>query len=446
MPGNRALEMLSRRSWLPTLLTLCVASVYGYFLYRHAINIPQGDDITDVLKVITTAANSEQVGDFFAALFAQHNDHRTLSSRLVYWFSYSVQGEIDFRVLTWLASAALALLLVCLAVAAGRVNYRAWILLSAALLLLHLRAYDLVLWAMAGFAYYFVFAYGFACICCLYRVNRTRLVLGMAFAFLATYSLASGQLIWFIGLVLLIQQRAMTGRVPSGYIVSWCVAALATLWLWRFELDTPNSINQLLQLLFDTPLHHAQYFLALLGSAMSDSSVIAAAMSGAGMLLVLLLVSIRRMSQEDLRLELMCWYVVFSVLVVTLGRAPYTNLEYALASRYAFPSVLMLASLWTLAATRFVYKRPMMLGLGVILALAYCITSYMHFAEPLQKYTEKRVQRFNRGHYWIFGTPAQVSNGIVADAIEAGVYEPPARPHPRPGIAVTSRKNKKSAR
>ena len=162
-----------------------VVAYYAWFLYQHAVNIPQGDDITDVLMVVTAAVQSQDSGEFFKVFWEQHNDHRTLSSRIVYWLSYQLQGEIDFRTLTFLANGGLLFLLSMLVWLVRTETYRWWIGLGAALLLFNIRAYDLTLWSMAGFAYFFVFDYGVACICCLHQVSRGKFIGAVTFASLA---------------------------------------------------------------------------------------------------------------------------------------------------------------------------------------------------------------------------------------------------------------------
>ena len=143
--------------WLLPLLITAAVAYYFFFLYQHALNVPLGDDLYDVLQVLSGVISAPDASSGFDILYAQHNDHRTFASRLVYGATYLLTGEINFRTLTFIASLALPLLLTLLYLATPKNLPRLFILLPATLLLLQLRAYGIALWSMAAFAYFYVF-------------------------------------------------------------------------------------------------------------------------------------------------------------------------------------------------------------------------------------------------------------------------------------------------
>jgi hypothetical protein len=420
--------------WLPLALILLLIAIYFGFVERYAINVPLGDDIYDVLQVLT---GLEQAPDLKAAadlVYAQHNDHRTLSSRLVYLASYQLTGEIDFRTLTILANLALPLFLLLFLSMSREHPLPLVILLPAALFLLQLRAYGITFWSMAAFAYHYVFLYGFAAIYCLHRVTPLRFVAAVLLATLATYSLASGQAVWLVGLAGLLHQWLLRKSCGYGYPLLWTICALLVLWFWRVGLETPNTLLAMLANFFQSPGHHIIYTLTLLGNAASEHSVALAAMTGFAMLAVTIVCSMGSWRNQDLRLVLCCWLIVLSVAAVVLGRAPYSTVDYALSSRYSFPSVLMLATCWVTLAVSFRLRHWMVLGAAVMLAGGYYTYSWQTYPGALEPYLEKRVRNFNKGKYWAWARPMKESNGIVAEAVSLGIYQPPPRPLPMPQI------------
>ncbi len=129
-----------------------------------------------------------------------------------------------------------------------------------------------------------------------------------------------------------------------------------------------------------------------------------------------------------------------------MGRAPYTTLDYALSSRYSFPSVIMLTSTWILCASRLAITSYRPLLAAVLLAGFYCGTSYTIYSRALQPHMEKRIQNYNHSRFWIFGQPMAKSNAIVDEAIALGIYHPPTRPYPsleiaRPKVRATTGKS-----
>ena len=421
--------------WLPVMGMAAAMAIYALFLYRHAINIPFADDILDILQFITGTVHSNGLMNGVDQLFAQHNDHRTTSSRLLYYLIYIVEGEVDFRVFTFMANMALPLLTVLLFLAVRGHPYRWWVLLPGVLVLFQLRAYGIVLWSMAAFAYFYVCLYGFASLFCLRAVSPLKFLAAIVFATLATFSLASGQVVWLVGLASLLHQTLILRRVSFLYPALWLVGASAVMVGWRIDLNTPNTMSTVLGFLVATPVHHITYFLTLLGNAVSESNVAIAATAGSVLLLGLTYSSLRNIAREDITLELFGWFIVLCVFAMVLGRAPYSELEYALSSRYSFPSILLLATVVILATSRIKARHKWFYSIPIIIATLYCLTSYQLYSKALQPEMEKRVQNFNRKNYWIFGKPKKESNPIVQEAIMLKIYSPPKRPYPMPEIA-----------
>ena len=437
MQVTSQLPAVKQNLWPAALLVGLAAAAYGAFLYRYALNIPLGDDIVDVLQVLSDIEEAQGIGDVFPRLFEQLNDHRTLSSRLIYLAIYQFYGEINFRGLVFLANLALPLLLWLLYLPLRRSGASVLVIVPAALLLFQLRAYGITLWSMAAFAYFYVYLYGFACLYCLHKVNGKRFSLAILFATLSTFSLASGQLIWLAGLASLLHQCLVLRKASPWYLPVWLLTTAVVLVAWRIGLETPNTAGAVLEHFFSTPLKHISYYLVLLGNVVSEQQLVAAGLTGALLLLLLVLSSVRHFRQEDLRLELCAWFIALSVMAMVLGRAYFTPLEYALSSRYSFPSILLLATVWVMLANRLSLQSVRMLVLAILLSSFYCINSYLIYSNALQPYLESRVNRFNRGVYWRWMNPIQENNAVVARAVELEIWRPPARPHPSPKLVVS---------
>jgi hypothetical protein len=411
-------------------MLLCVFAVGYYFSFveQYAMNIPLGDDIHDILQVVTEVDKSDSLLETIGLMYEQHNDHRTIASRLVYWLVYTLQGEVDFRTLTFVANVGLILLLLLLFAYMPRDCERWFILLPAALVLFQIRAYGLTLWPMAAFAYFYVYVYGFASLYCLRSLTLARFLLAILFATLASFTLASGQVIWVVGMVSLCLYSLQAGRIKWGYIAAWAAMSVFVLWLWRLGLETPNTPAALLQNLLSRPVHFFHYFLALLGTSVSENSVAAVSVAGAIMLFLLIWISWRQY-RNDMGLELACWFVVLSTAAVVLGRAPLTDVEYTLSARYSFPSVIMLASVVVLVCVRFTGKiNHLLLALSMLTA-GYWAHSWSVYPSALQPYMEKRVVRFNKGIFWTWGSQRGENRAIVEEAIERGIYNPPEKPY-----------------
>jgi hypothetical protein len=420
--------------WLPAILTLAVIGCYFGFLYQHAINVPFADDIFDVVKVVSDVVAADDHFSAFQVLYAQHNDHRTLASRLVYLGSYAVVGELDFRVLTFLANLALPLLILFFYLVLRTHTAKYLIILPIALILCQLRGYGIMLWSMAAFAYFYVFLYGCYSLYFLHNVSPVRFVLAALLACLATFTLASGQLIWLLGFASLFYQAVVRKASSYGYLLGWSILAFLIWQLWRTGLATPNTPLAMLERVWAEPGYYLLYTLTLMGNVVTEQSVALAAMTGGIMLVIFLTLLLRPADERDLRLALCCGYVLLSIIAMTMGRAPYSTVEYALSSRYSFPSTLLLASLWALLASRYSSRNMGLFAIASLLGFLYFLHTYRQFADPLQHHLEKRVDNFNRGRYWSWPRPVRETNAIVATAISQGIYRPPERPLAQPTV------------
>jgi hypothetical protein len=435
MPRNTSTQRLMQ--WVAASGILVTIAWYGFFLYRHVLNVPYQDDIFDVLQVLTRLLQSTDMQQAFGILFDNYNEHRTLASRLVYYLVYLVTGEINFRTLVFLCNLSLLAQLFILYLAMGKRHRSLWLVLPAALILLQPRAYGLYSIAMGAFAYIFVYLYGFASLLCLRDVTMSRFAAAIAFAILGTFTLASGQLIWLVGLASLLHQALMQRRCSLAYALCWLACAMVVLVIWRVGYETTNTLTNVVGAMLDSPLHHLTFLFTLMGAAVTNTSVLFAFATGCLLFAAVIYWSVRIRSSEDISLELFAWYVVLTMVAVTIGRALVVTPDYALESRLSFPSELLLATVVLLCVSRISNPRRQLqiAAIAVFVAGIYWITSFRIYPAYMQEEFEDRVADFNAGNFWVIYFPVEETNNIVAEAIALGIYRAPERPLPGPDIA-----------
>jgi hypothetical protein len=432
--------------WLPMLAIALVIVHYFWFVNSYAINVPFQDDIYDFLQVVNLADAADGASGVSAELFRQYVDHRTTVSRVWVYAAYLAEGEVNFRTLTILANLMLPLILLLFYLSVRGEKYR-WIwLLVCTLLLLHLRAESIVLWSQPAFAYYSVFLFAFAGLFALHKVTLPKFVLAAILCTFSAFSYASGQIVWLLGLASLLHQCFISGRRSLLYPAIWLLIAVAVLVLWRTGFMAVNSELGALSLpsqLTGAPLpqvlaRYAGFFLAILGSAFTDTSAWGAGVAGLLVMATLVYISLRFIRHEDIRLALCCWFVVASAAAVTLGRAWWLPPDYVLITRYSFLSVILVCTLALLVQTRFKVFQTPAVYLVVMLAAGYWAWAHVHFETTLQENLKGRYREFNNARFTVFGKPEAESTAIVTHAISAGIYQPPCRPLPECETAVLS--------
>lgn len=445
--GSPFLSKLFMR-WLPGLLLLLLAGRHFWLVYSYSINIPYQDDILDYLQFINLVEAAGSIEDTLRAWFAFYNDHRTTASRAQVYLAYLVQGEVDFRAQALLGNVALLLVLFLFYLAVRGEQQRWLILLVPALLMLTIRPFPIVAWGQPTLAYFYVYFYAFACLFALHRVTPPRFVLAVILAVLASFTFASGLLVWFFGLVFLLHQSFVNGRLPPGYAVAWllCAAALVFVWLSGFapatvSLPTENKVEALrvfdpnvlddptvLQILW----RYLSFGLVSLGRAITDSSVLLAGALGLCMLGLLVYLTVRHFRDDDIRLVLCAWFTVAAVAVLTVGRALFASPEFIIDSnhRYSFLSVMAISTLFMLVQTKSAATRVPALCAMLLLAGVFHVWTYTSFEPRLQQWVDKRYRQYNRGWFRLFTFPEEVTEGVVREALDAGRITLPCRPAP----------------
>ncbi|NND68349.1 MAG: hypothetical protein HKN19_12250 [Halioglobus sp.] len=441
-PTHQSMVHRLLTSWGPFALILLVAGWYASFIYQHAINVPYADDVEDVLEFMNAAVQSTGFSNTFNLFFEQFNEHRTGATRLVYWASYALSGEINFRGLIFLTNLALGLVLLMLYVGVRGSAHPALLLLPAALILFQIRAFMLQFWTMSGYAYMYVLVFGFVAIICLHRVTPARFACATLFAVAAAFTLASGQIAWLVGLLSLAHQAYVRRSASARYLFLWLGLAVVTLVIYRVDYVSSDTFSVMLPDLFRSPLHYIGYFLALLGNAVTGTSVALAVCAGllVGLLTAALL--LLRWREENVQLELFALYLVLSIGAMTVGRALLTEVSYALSSRYTIPSIMLFATVAVMLGRSLAGRPAGRVGQGllVVLALVYTISSHPLYRPDLQRMLQMQVNNFNQGNYWTINLPRETSRAIVEQSIDLGIYKPPARPLPRPSVSDVARK------
>jgi hypothetical protein len=439
--------------WLPALGIIGSMLYYAAFLYQHALNIPYADDIRDILLFLTEVSQSQDWTHSFGLFFAQINDHRTLSSRIVYYLVYLLTGEVNFRTLVFVGNLGLPLLLLMLYVPIRQKPNALLMLLPAALVLFQLRLFGTSFWSMNAFAFLFVFVYGFASLICLRKLNPARFLGAILFAALATFTLASGQLIWLVGIACVAHQVFVVRRAPVTYLLAWVLAACAVLAIYRIDYESAISLDQLLGVLQDEPLNLVLFFLVSLGRAFTDNNVALAVGSGVVLLIAVVWSSMRRWRGDDISLDLFAWYIILSLFAVAIARISAISWSQAtgalpanisisdaamfmvFSARYALFSVLLLATTVVLLLSTLHGGRALAINIIIVLlAFVYCALSYRVSLVGLQEQLYIMVGGHNSKSYWAFGDTNNESNLIVSNAEALGIYRPPARPLPIPNL------------
>jgi len=292
-------------------------------------------------------------GDWSKWIFLQHNEHRMVPMKLVLaplsvWTSWSVVAEM------YVSVALVALTMWGLwRIFRPTSDRGALAFLPLAFLLCNPAQYFNMLTGIQ-MAFYFtllgmIWAFSF-----LQRGTLPGTVAAAASATLASFSTATGFLVWPVGLLQLILARARKATV-----LVWSAAGLCCILLYFWNYQSPGQISS--RPIFVGIGATIRFFLATVGAPLAGGSRSASTIIGGVVILLGLAWVIRDLRHGDLRnpvrapLYALLASGIIAAALVTIGRASF-GLTQALESRYVTFTELAVVGLYALAIGRTVPK------------------------------------------------------------------------------------------
>ncbi len=399
-----ALEPERRRILCLSGGTASILFLLGMFLF-YSIDYPYYDQWDFVPFLEKAYAHQLSWGDFWA----QHNEHRLVFPRLLmlvlarlsHWNIYLELGaNVVLAGLTWLVLCAQAK-------SNGRQVFEGT---SVTIYLM----FTLIVFSLSQWQNWFLgwqlqeFMNVLAVVLSLIALTWRGLPgfgVGVAgcFGIVATGSFANGILIWPIGLLLLLLQRAERGKYFRYELLGWTAIGIAVTWAYLRDYTTP-SYHPPLSSALAQPLHCALYVLAYLGQPVWNLDPVISIVMG---LIALLLwsTSLAQLFLSRVSLRVlgpwigMALYAIGTACITALGRVD-NGLDQAMSSRY----VTMANLLWIPVAIQFywvarlnegpIVRRTLAVKVSVLCALLVTasLTGAYRWAERHHAYSGLRNQ------------------------------------------------------
>lgn len=333
MPFRKTTETwIQRLSWI---LVLVGPVLQLWCIHRFAVNVP----IWDEWALVPFLKRVHEGGDWLQMVFNQHNEHRVAGLRLplafiAEWSNWNVIPEMYFGVGIQLLS--LLGLWKILAPTLGASPLR---FAPVSLLCFGLIGYQIFLYGMM-FIWSMLVAATVWSLWLLSRQTWPGLAAAAACGFVASFTLNNGLLVWPIGLLLL-----SLGRDRGARRLAWLAAGIAVFIFYYWGYTHPGQ-HPPLTLALEKPLTLAGFFLANLGAAYGAGSYWASVGFGAGLILLLAWVWLRRLprwrgwTREERALFGLAIFGLLSAAAVSVSRVRLGR-DFALEPRYICLTILV---------------------------------------------------------------------------------------------------------
>lgn len=343
-PGGPIAPMVCR------LLVILPALLLLYYIAAFSVNVVFWDEwgMIETIRRITGGTFS------IFELFRQHNEHRIFFPRIALLLigGLSKYNTIASQTFSW------AIICFCTLVIfkSFRKNLT-WsdypklllVFLPVSALLFSFRQYESILWSFEISLYLMIFGV-VAAFACLRESKKTDswFAISVLGAILATFSFASGMMVWPVGLV----QILLSERSDWRKAILWCLAGTLVVASYLNGYVMPPDSPPLTDV-FKDPLGAATYFLVLIGAPLSFNAADAGA---AGLVMVLCTTWIFALAFRGRIVQgnaLWLSFILFTILsssVTVLGRAA-GGTPGALSSRYTFSTSLGIIGVYLLAVS-----------------------------------------------------------------------------------------------
>lgn len=305
------------RRFAPWVCMLLAAIPVGYIAFVAAAasrNIVFWDEFDTALALILRIDAGAGWPELRQLFFAIDNEHRTVTSRVLYAASYWLTGTINFHVIgaignLFLVGACAALVL---AVTGAERRIRMGVVL--AFFMFQLEHFESFIWSGSSIDHFQVVMLVILAVAALARGTWAGCAVAAGFGLLATFTLAQGNVVWPLGALLLAHQR----RWRELMVWCGCGGAVVAAFLHGFELNPGHRINGISA---QTIAGIAYYWLKLLGAPLTLGEAAWAAWPGVGLLVALAWLLARGMATCQPVAMCTAVFAIGALALVALGRA-----------------------------------------------------------------------------------------------------------------------------
>lgn len=200
--SERVLTARKNPVWASLLVLLPIVLFYATAVL-YSLNIPWFDDIENIPYFLLNWLNADTLSGKLSALFRPNNEHRVVGARLVVLVQQAIMGELNFRVLAFMGNLSVLGIFGLLVMNFRKSETRILWLLPAALLIFNLQFYAMTFMTIMTLQYQLVIFLSFLAFHFLAKENRIYFWLAVGIAWLDTFSMGNGMMVWPSGVVLL---------------------------------------------------------------------------------------------------------------------------------------------------------------------------------------------------------------------------------------------------
>jgi len=399
-------------------------------------NMPFQDEFATVLDFLLRYRETKTWHAFATLLFNQENEHRIVTSRLIFLALKGLTGKINFSAVAVLGDGFIVAAIAVIAWQEREVAYRLVLIAVLSLLIFQMQHFENLFLSYASIDHFHIVLLGAISLALLNRGTAWGEPGGAIFASLACFTLAHGVALFPAGALLLIVQKRWPG------LIAWCsvgvicsVLYLSGLSGYTRPLATFHS--------FDGWLAFGRFWLGLLGGVPSLGSAVLAPYFGLAALGLVAWLIFRGAWRREAFFCALAAAAIGAMLLIAYGRFGFPAFP-ATSSRYMVQSAVLWSALSLLVLKELPARFfPQGAAVLIVLAAGLSVAGDLRFKPIADVFLGRR--RLVSRHYLRTGTlqgspysiypDVAVADRLLADAKRDGLYSLGPRISPQSTVA-----------
>jgi len=245
--------------YLLGLLPLVAVFVFYYLCIQYSINIPWFDDIENIPYFLVNWIEAPSLVEKWQTIIFPNNEHRVLAARLIVLAQYFFTNKLNFKTLAFCGNLSVLVLFGFLAYSYLRQGGKWFLAVPVAFFIFNFQSYAGTFMTIMSLQYQMVILLSVASLYFLAKNRLWPLFLAIFLAYIDTFSMGNGMMVWPSGIVLLLFQARWRD------ILLWLLSGAAAIYLYFHGYDFVQGNDKAFDYILQYPFRTFIAFFTMLG-------------------------------------------------------------------------------------------------------------------------------------------------------------------------------------
>jgi len=258
------MNSLSRSNYRPFhyffgIFPFAIIGIFYFICSKYSINIPWFDDIENIPYFLIKWIEAPTLIEKWQAIIYPNNEHRVLTARMIVLCQYLVTNQLNFKDLLFYGNLSVLILFGIIAYSFVRQGGKWYLTVPVAFFIFNFQAYAGTFMTIMSMQYQMVILLSVASFYFLAKQKTFPFFIAVFLAYVDTFSMGNGMMVWPSGLVLLLFQV----RWRDAFL--WSLLAAVSIYLYFHGFDFVQGNEKAFAYILEYPVRTFIAFFTMLG-------------------------------------------------------------------------------------------------------------------------------------------------------------------------------------